>query len=141
MQKKMKINIAVVKEIAKTEFNLVNNNDNDWYTRCFRSLFGCSPRILTAVFNTLLDQELISISDKVQHLMWALAFLKSYNAETYFAARYSVSEKTIRKWIWYFLDRLSKLEVVSVTSYIYYCFANVSNLMESWARLNGRIGL
>jgi AraC-like DNA-binding protein len=111
----MKISISVVKEVAKEKFNLVNYNDTDWFLRRFRSLFGCSPKVLTALFNTLLKQNLISTSAKVQHLMWALAFLKSYNTESYFAMTYRVSEKTIRKWIWFFLERISQLDVVSVT--------------------------
>jgi hypothetical protein len=109
----MRISIAVVKEVAKDKFHLPNNIDTQWFIRRFRNMFGCSPKVVAALFNTLLQQTLINSNDKVHHLMWALAFLKSYNTENHFSTMYHVSEKTIRKWIWYFLDRLSQLDVVS----------------------------
>lgn len=46
------------------------------------------------------------------HLLWTLMFLKSYNTEEVNRAIIQADEKTIRKWIWIFIDKISRMRVV-----------------------------
>jgi hypothetical protein len=43
------------------------------------------------------------------HLLWALLFLKSYCHEKYLASMLGVQPKTVRKWVWYFLNAVADL--------------------------------
>ena len=86
--------------------------------RWFRGIFGTSPQIVSILWN-MLDPNITmdylqDISPK--HLLWTCMFMKSYCTETYLACFLGVTEKTLRKWVWIFIEAISFLEpdVVSV---------------------------
>ena len=44
------------------------------------------------------------------HLFWALKFLKNYETESVCAAKFDgVDEKTLRKWVWFYISGISQL--------------------------------
>lgn len=53
---------------------------------------------------------------KPKHLLWALHFMKCYPTENQMASTVNEDEKTLRKWVWIFIDALAglKSEVVSL---------------------------
>ena len=51
------------------------------------------------------------------HLLWALHFMKNYETESEGATNFDgVDEKTLRKWVWFYVTGISKLasDVVSL---------------------------
>ena len=54
-------------------------------------------------------------SAEPQHLLWCLLFLKTYDKESNLAAKCDLDEKTYRKWVWYFTDKISWLEAEVVS--------------------------
>jgi hypothetical protein len=73
--------------------------------RDFVTLFGASPKVCAAIWNlTLFDDDV-----KLQHLLWALLFLKTYQKETPLMVLAGCScRKTFRKYLWKVLSSLSK---------------------------------
>ena len=52
------------------------------------------------------------------HLLWIFRFMKSYNSWDSHATEMAVDSKTFRKWIWFYLEGVSKL-MPKVVSYKY----------------------
>jgi hypothetical protein len=120
----MKVSIKIVEQITEENFyvNYIENRSVYCY-RQFRTLFGCSPRVVAALYNTLLEQQLITEDKKLLHLLWTLNFLKTYGTETSMAKLFRSSEKTVHKHVGCFLDKYSKLYIVSTyTNYYYYIY-------------------
>jgi hypothetical protein len=118
----MLVSVDDVKAIAKTSFSISENDalpssSNETFIRKFRSLFGCSPLVCSTMYNKLVEQNLVTEKDRVLHLMWALVFLKLYSSENALCTLLKCSEKTLRKWVWYFLDKCSQIDLVR--TYIY----------------------
>jgi hypothetical protein len=78
--------------------------------RRFKAFFGVTPKICAIIWNLLSD--LRPVSAKPKYLLWSLCFLKQYNTENLNHAIFGADEKTIRKWIWYFVRLLSELDIV-----------------------------
>jgi hypothetical protein len=80
--------------------------------RDFVSLFGVSPKVCAAVWNiTSFDDDV-----KLQHLLWALLFLKTYQTETPLMKLANCTcRKTFRKYVWKVLSalRLKSTNIVS----------------------------
>ncbi len=84
--------------------------------RKFRCFFGISPQVCSLVWE-LLKPKLCS-GAQPKHLLWSLLFLRQYNAELTNRILVGADEKTFRKWTWYFIKLLSKLDVVIKASII-----------------------
>lgn len=79
--------------------------------RRYKSMFGVTPCICHIIWK-LIQPKLPNGSSPI-HLLWALYFLKNYNTEEVNRAVFRADEKTIRKWIWVFIDHISRMRVVS----------------------------
>ena len=54
----------------------------------------------------------------MQHLLWALMLLKTYETEPGIASWVGgIDEKTLRKWAWVFIEEISFLEPEVVSKY------------------------
>lgn len=78
--------------------------------RRFRSFYGISPNVCSAVWQMIEDKP---AGAQPKHLLWCLLFLKRYNTEHVNAAIVKVDEKTFRLWTWTFIELISKLNVVN----------------------------
>ena len=83
--------------------------------RRFIALFGVLPKVIAKVWELLEEWEILEQLQegfKKVHLCWAFIYMKVYANET--AMRQMVGgnpdEKTLRKWIWEFLEAISELE-------------------------------
>jgi hypothetical protein len=56
--------------------------------------------------------EKIPVHGQPEHLLWCLIFLKQYKTENQNHALVKADEKTIRKWVWIFVDLIANLKVV-----------------------------
>lgn len=82
--------------------------------RDFVSLFGVTPRVCAVVWNiTSFDDDI-----KLQHLLWALLFLKTYEKESVLIVLAGgVDRKTYRHKVWRVLSSL-KSKAKSVVSLV-----------------------
>ena len=79
--------------------------------RRFRELFGCAPDIAVAVWKLIDRESALPGKAAIDHLLWALMFLKVYSKEaTASGMAGGVDEKTYRKWVWLFVVAISELE-------------------------------
>ena len=79
-------------------------------TQRFKSLFGISPLVCSKAWNLL--RATIDDSSRPVHFLWALLFLKTYATNKVLRALTRSDEKTLRKWTWYFIEKLSAVPIV-----------------------------
>jgi hypothetical protein len=80
--------------------------------RIFRQLFCCGLKVVISLWSLLMENNTIAGVD-VQHLLWALLFLKIYSNEATISG--GVDEKTFSKWIWAMIYSTSCLEFLVVS--------------------------
>ena len=80
--------------------------------RQFIAFFGCSPRVCAAIWNRI---ERLSPSRLFTpgRLLWTLMFLKLYSCEDVLATIAGCTRFCFRKWVWYGIDLLCDLDLVS----------------------------
>lgn len=100
-------------ELAGEHF-FIKYSTGEVVERRYRSIFGVTPDVTSSVWNLL--EDLQSGSQPI-HLLWALFFLKSYTTETVNSFIWRTTEKTFRKWVWYFIDKISLLPAVCIFLY------------------------
>jgi hypothetical protein len=81
--------------------------------RKWRAHFGVLPVVCVSVLNMFND---LHVCCRIDHLFWALIFLKSNETEDKLASQLSVSNKTARLHIWKVVRQLKELskDVVSI---------------------------
>jgi hypothetical protein len=110
----MRISAAAVHRIAEEEIlHRVSSRRKRVSLERFAATFGCSPKVAAALWNRLDKKDLLPEDTLVKHLLWALSFLKLYNAQRAQAPVCGADEKTFRKWVWRVLDALAELDLVS----------------------------
>ncbi len=92
--------------------------------RCFREHFGVPFAIVRMVWDMLEEGGLLPKKGEPKHLLWALYFLKCYPKEgpgctVVGGLKGAMDPKTMRKWVWLFLERICELadHVVSLFSH------------------------
>ena len=116
-------------------------------TRRFRSWFGTDSFIVSLIWKMLHFSGWLSKTNKPNpfHLFWALNFLKNYETESVCAAKFDgVDEKTLRKWVWFYISGISQLasKVVSQFNRINFVqFLKNLNLLLLLIRLSLKTGL
>ncbi len=90
--------------------------------RRFRSFFGARKEIIEMVWNRLREGSLCPEKSKPKHLLWALYFLKVYPREgpgcsAVGGLKGAIDPKTVHKWVWLFLKRITKLADIVVSFY------------------------
>lgn len=83
--------------------------------RRFRAFFGCSAAVAVSVWGSLVQFDLLPHQGQIVHLLWALFFLKCYPTEAPACAATgghngSIDPKTLRKFIWPFIEAIANLE-------------------------------
>ena len=69
------------------------------------AVFGLKPNVIVFLWYSL--EGLLPKSANLEHLLWALSFLKCYEVEEARASRLQVNEKTCRKWTKIFVNAIS----------------------------------
>ena len=93
--------------------------------KLFREFFGCSAKVALFTWKTMEHIDFVPSGGKMEHLMWALFFLKQYPVEgvacgAVGASRGKVDPKTYRKWVKPFITAISDLEPFVVSSLLVY---------------------
>ena len=88
--------------------------------RRFKTVYGSSPEDLARMWSDLLTTSVpgarvkTSWADPVQFLMTHY-WLRNYPTETCMTGIFKLTEKTIRKWVWYFLEKIAALKSDKIT--------------------------
>ena len=79
--------------------------------RVFKSLYGTYPEIICYIWNQLILKRLLIKYDKnkLQRFFLMFDFLKNYCVEHRSAVDFGIDEKTYRKWVWFYLEKVSQL--------------------------------
>jgi hypothetical protein len=90
--------------------------------RQLRSLFGAQKEIVKMVWDMLGEGSPHPNNSKPKHLLWALYFLKVYLREgprccAVGGLKGAINPKTMRKWMWLFLERITKL--ADIMAFVY----------------------
>ena len=93
--------------------------------RRFRELFGARMEIVVHLWEMMEKGDLLPEKSKPKHLLWTLYFLKVYPREgpgcsAVGGSGGAVDPKTLRKWVWLFVERIGEL-ADDVVSAVYCC--------------------
>ena len=88
--------------------------------------FGCGAEGAVEVWNALVCFAVLPDEGQILHLLWALYFMKCYPTEETACAAAgghtgAIDPKTLRKYIWPFIEAIANLEPY-VVSVMHYCF-------------------
>ena len=77
----------------------------------FKGLYGTYPEVIFYVWDQLIRKNVIEKYDlrRLKRFFFMFDFLKNYCIEHHCAIDFSVDEKTYRKWVWYYLEKVSKI--------------------------------
>jgi hypothetical protein len=100
--------------------------------RRFREHFGAPFAIVQMVWDMLVEGGLLPKNGKPKHLLWTLYFLKCYPKEGpgYAAvggSRGAIDPKTMRKWVWLFLERICELADKVVSLFVLSCLRQTNS--------------
>ena len=83
----------------------------------FKSIYGLTPLQTAVTWNNLIGSLNVLDSFRKKHLLWTLRFLRHYQTKQCLAHDLMVAPGTLMKWVWYTIDSLSELKIVSSTTY------------------------
>lgn len=98
-------------------FHDLNENANSLIGRTrpsdrqFSSYFGIDRDVCEKTWQLIARQNQHRLQPN--HFLWGLLLLKVYSTESVLSGISGVTEKTFRKWSWYAIDSISRLQVVS----------------------------
>jgi hypothetical protein len=101
--------------------------------RRFRKHFGGPFAIVRMVWDMLVEGGLLPKNDEPKHLLWTLYILKCYPKEGPSCAavgglRGAIDPKTMRKWVWPFLERICELADKVVSLFVSLCLCETNSL-------------
>jgi hypothetical protein len=90
----------------------------------FHNFFCAWKEIVKMVWDMLGEGSLYPENSKPKHLLWALYFLKVYLREgprccAVGGLKGAINPKTMHKWVWLFLERITKLADIMAFVYAY----------------------
>ena len=81
----------------------------------FKQWCGIYPDTCAKVWSDLIEQDILEDgSAKPQHFLLALRWLKAYDYEHQLKKEFGFDEKTIRKWVRFFIVKIEKLKQITV---------------------------
>ena len=107
-------------EFLRTAFNLYAKKKSDERPSLkaaleqYCKMYGVCPCVTALIWNAIAedpttDDILGSNRPLPKHLLWTLCFLRQYPTESVAATSFSVSEKTLRKWVWIMITLIGGL--------------------------------
>lgn len=87
----------------------------------FRALYGSNPVVYAEIFHDLQTTAIptAQVSPKdvdVHNFLMALRFLRCYHTEIQLSGTFSVSDRSVRKWCWFYVERICALKAIKVRS-------------------------
>jgi len=88
--------VPIFRSICRDYFGGGRQRDNAWFERRIRANCGCSLQVIAFLWIRISQLWRGKIGER-KHLVWALGFLKTYDAEIILAQRFRTTEKTFRQ--------------------------------------------
>jgi hypothetical protein len=96
-----------------------SGNSTKTEDRRFWEIFGCRPLVALSLWNLIMTESTMQplhLKESIQHMLWALMFLKTYVKEcTLSMMAGGVDEKTWQAWFWPMIQAISDLEHITVS--------------------------
>ena len=96
-----------------------NKGSSKSKSRRFKAFFGAEPEIVAALWRELHESKWLFFAGvrgpKPVHLLWGLMFLRRYGTEETMAVLCKCSEKTFRKWAWFYAKGIANLDKIFVS--------------------------
>jgi len=87
--------------------------------RRFKSHFGVTPVVAASLWARLAHSKWLLFAGfrgpKPEHLLWCLLWMKGYDTEERCAATVKAGEKNFRKWVWFYLEGIARLDSTLVS--------------------------
>lgn len=99
-------------------------------TSRFGSLYGINPLQTFQVWEAMA----VPHKGRPKHLLWALFFLRQYDNTVVLCHLFNVSPKTLRKWLWPFVEAIAALKLVSLVGWLL-TFGRCCAAHHSWSIL------
>lgn len=80
--------------------------------RRFKDVYGVLPVVVQAIWYDL--KKVVPDNAKMDHLFWALYFLRRYPTEGDFAGRLNKDPKTLQKWVWTMIFGIQELKAEKI---------------------------
>ena len=90
-------------------------SDRAIWTRRFKAHFGSTPKVCAELWEGLQTTNIANAQvvnpseDDFKKYMMTLHFLKAYPTEEELSSRFALHEQTVRKWVRFFVDKISSL--------------------------------
>lgn len=89
-------------------------------TRHFISAFGTEEVVVCRIWEELHKSGNMPKGGKVKHLLWMLAYFKTYSTMINLSRDFGVAECTMRPWIWCFAEAIARMDhIVSLKATVY----------------------
>jgi hypothetical protein len=91
---------------------LMNSNPNlaaGTTARRWATNFATSPLVCSIVWDMLEPEDWAETTAEPKHLLWTMHFMKTYKKEGDLRGFAKCDEKTVRKWVWLFMERIAAL--------------------------------
>jgi hypothetical protein len=91
---------------------LMNSNPNlvaGTIKRRWATNFATSPLVCSIVWDMLKPEEWGENRVELKYLLWTMHFMKTYKKESDICGQVRCDEKTLRKWVWLFMERIAEL--------------------------------
>lgn len=83
----------------------------------FRALYGSNPVVYAEIFHDLQTTAITDArvdSPDVDSLLMSLRFLRCYPTETQQSGTFSISDRSVRKWSWFYVKKIQALKADKV---------------------------
>ena len=83
----------------------------------FRTFFGVSVEIFLTTWNLLEKKHYLPPDGTIEHMLWALMFMRVYASESVLCALAGgIDKNTFKKWTWPFIEAIEMLQLDIVSS-------------------------
>ena len=118
------VDIVTPKQVLSRGLDLVNfgpdRQRNVRYEKNltrFKEFFGAAPLVYSIIWHDLQTHSIVNVEEentKIEDLLVAIYFLKVYPKESQAEGCVNLSDNTIRKWVWIYIQKLVELLPVKI---------------------------
>jgi hypothetical protein len=103
--------------VMKDMLQLEDDYHPNYVSRIIGAEFGFSAPTVARTWNELECVGALPLRGKVHHLLWMLAYFKTYAPYIVYSIRWKTTTNTLSKWIWQFALAIASMEhIVSTES-------------------------
>lgn len=89
------------------------------------SVFGFQSKTVTRTWNELVNGNLLPKNSTVRHMLYFLAYMKSYCNYSVYMTMFSISKQTMNTWVWKFAKAIASMYHIVSTPHMYFTYVLV----------------